>query len=258
MKIYVISLKRRPDRLQKVLDKFAECAFTNFEVVEAIDGQHETYESLGNHYHQKRAANIQRPLTIGEICTSLSHQKAYQRILCGNDTHGIVIEDDCPVTEELIHFCNSAPPPVDIALLGYYTSNETAYCGTYKAQSYSYAIMDVCSESRVYFTNTSVGNLYKFDPKTRTVDFLHGAHCYCISKQGCTTIISFNYPVMVEADNVWNYHQGIDVYGIRPMLVDIDRQRADSDLEYDRATLRNSTQFSTKFLQRIDSPLFGI
>lgn len=258
MKIYVINLKRRPEKLQNIVAAFDKFKFSNYEIVEAIDGANMSYESLAESYSSKRAKRLQRELTTGEICTALSHQIAYQKILGDADSHGIVIEDDCPITQELIDFCNKPAPSIDILLLGYYTSNENSPCPVYKPQSYQYTIMDVCSDSRVYFTNRSIEDKYfEFDMRSRTVDFLHGGHCYCISKNGCNEIIKYNSPIMVEADNVWNYALSIKMYGIRPMLVEISKDRSTSDLEQERKLFQDTMPFNKHFLDRIYSYEFG-
>lgn len=258
MKVYIINLKRRPERLQKITTAFEEFGFKDYEVIEAIDGADQSYASVSNSYSSKRAKRLQRELTVGEICTALSHQKAYRKILDGDDSHGIVIEDDCPITQQLIDFCIGNAPTLDILLLGYYTSNENSPCPVYKDQSYQYAIMDICSDSRVYFTQNSIDDKYfEFDIRSRKVDFLHGGHCYCISKKGCEQIMKHNFPVMVEADNMWNYDLTIKMFGVRPMLVEINRGRDDSDLERERKFYQDTLQFDKRFLDRIHSYEFG-
>lgn len=258
MKLYVINLKRRSDRLERVLSSFEQFGFTNFEIIEAMDGREFNYDMLSQLYNKKRAMTLQRELTVGEVCTALSHQKAYDRIMSGDESHGVVIEDDCPITQELIDFCNQPPVDLDIVLLGYYTSNENSPCPVYKPQTYQYQIMDICSDSRVYFTTTNIqGKYFEFDMRSRTVDFLHGGHCYMISKQGCETLLKFNRPVMVEADNVWNFKLDMKMYGIRPMLVEISRNRWESDLEQERKLYQDTYPFCARFLRKIRSGEFG-
>ena len=252
MKIYVINLKRRHDRLLNIINKFNEFGFSNYEIIEAIDANDHSYESLQHVYDSKHAKRLQRELSLGEISCALSHQKAYHQILKNKDSHGIVIEDDCPITQELINFCNGEPPVLEILLLGYYTSNEMDI-----DQSYDYDILDICSGTRVYFTNNKIQNYFEFDMQSRKTDFLHGAHCYCISKIGCNTILKYNAPIILEADNTWNYFHDIKVFGIRPMLVEISRDRATSDLEHERGKLVGKNEFSKYFSNRIISSTFG-
>jgi hypothetical protein len=258
MKIYVINLKRRTDRLDKILADFQTFNFTNYEIVEAVDGSNETYESIAQYYDRNRAIEFQRDLTINEVCTAISHQLVYERILASEDSHAVIIEDDSPITQKLIDFCNSEPPPIDITLLGYYTSNENSPCPTHKQQSYKYKIMDICSDSRVYFTRKHIiGRYFEFDKQSREVDFLHGAHCYCVSKSGCQQIMAQNKPIIMEADNTRNYFPPMVLYGIRPMLVEIDRVRNESDLELERKVYQDTKPFNPSFVGRIRSAGFG-
>ena len=143
----------------------------------------------------------------------------------------IIIEDDCPITKELIDFANGDETSVnDIMLLGYYTSNET---GAFP-QQYEYEILDDYNGYRAYFKNgknTFNGvDFYRFDERTYKVDFLHGTHCYCVSPRGAR-ILQCNKNVMVEADNIWcMFDLKVDIYGSRPMLVSISGDKSDSDI----------------------------
>jgi hypothetical protein len=256
VKIYVINLKRRTDRKEKIINAFTNLNFNNYEFVEAYDALE--YIPTPLDFNNKAATRLQRQLSIPEVCTSLSHKKAMKQILSQNDSHGIIIEDDCPITEELINFANGESPPCDIVMLGYYTSNENNFCPTYKHQSYKYDIMDICSDTRVYFKSTNVINdkYYQFDKKSYQIDFLHGGHCYCLSKIGCALFIKKNTPVIMEADNIWNFYE-VNVRGIRPMLVEIERDRIDSDIETERKKMQDLLEFSELFLKRIHHSEFG-
>jgi GR25 family glycosyltransferase involved in LPS biosynthesis len=265
MKIYVINLKRREDRLITILKQFEHFNFSNYEIIEALDGQHHTHESLSTIYNSKVARRMQRDLSTGEICCVASHHIAYRKIIASSDSHSVIIEDDCPITQELIDYCNNdvPPPQIDIVMLGYYTSNEnnsivnSVPCGTYKPQSYQYQIMDICSETRVYFEKDPIENIYfKFDKKTTSVDFLHGTHCYCVSKSGATQLLKFNTPIFVEADNVWNYDTEMSVYGIRPMLVHVGRHWTESDLEIDRHAIQVSG-YAPRLTRRLTDARFS-
>ena len=228
MKILVINLKRRQDRLEKILNSFEQFNFKNYEVIEAVDAK--TFTEVPKEYKSDKAKRLNKELTFGEIACALSHQKCYNRVLQLNEPT-IIIEDDCPITKELIDFANGNENPVnDIMLLGYYTSNET---GAFP-QQHAYEILDDSSGCRMYFKNIKKTfnnvDFYKFDERTYKVDFLHGAHCYCVTPNGAR-ILQGNKNVMVEADNVWClFDLKIDLYGSRPMLVGITGDRSDSDI----------------------------
>ena len=88
MKKIVISLIRRPDR--KV--SFQQNKLDNFEYLEAIDGQQETFRNI-----QSRKDWVdpfrKRPLQQNEVACFLSHIKAWQRCIDLNQPV-IVMEDD--------------------------------------------------------------------------------------------------------------------------------------------------------------------
>lgn len=228
MKIYVINLKRREDRLKKILDKFKEFNFNNYCVVEAFDGKEIKDNSKA--YKEKQAIRFNRKLTNSEIACAKSHQLCYQQIINSGEP-GVIIEDDCPITKDLIDFASkNFDSPIDILLLGYYTSNSNVALD----QKYKFEIMDIVQNKRVYFLNKyiKINNIdfYKFDDQSYKVDFLHGAHCYFVTPNGAKAL-QVNKPVIVEADNIWCiFDKDFNVYGARPMLVDITDDRTDSDI----------------------------
>ena len=91
MKIYVINLKRRVDRLDMMKIQLRNF---NFEVVEAVDGETVDF----NEYEAKPYVDwvdpiIGRNLTRGEMATTLSHIEVWKKIASDN-VPGVVLEDD--------------------------------------------------------------------------------------------------------------------------------------------------------------------
>jgi GR25 family glycosyltransferase involved in LPS biosynthesis len=252
MKILVINLKRRQDRLEKILSGFAKYNFSNYEVIEAIDAKE--FAELPKQYKSDKAKRFNKELSNSEIACAMSHQKCYDRIIQLNET-AIIIEDDCPITKELIDFANGNEHPVnDILLLGYYTSNET---GAFP-QQHTYEILDDSSGCRMYFKNIKKSfngvDFYKFDERTYKVDFLHGAHCYCVTPYGAR-ILQCNKNIMVEADNIWClFDLKIDLYGARPMSVGITGDRSDSDIGGNERRGDDEHQFFKNHEKRFTDP----
>jgi GR25 family glycosyltransferase involved in LPS biosynthesis len=252
MKILVINLKRRQDRLEKILNGFSQYNFSDYEVIEAVNGKE--LKSFPKEYKSDKAKRMNKELSISEIACALSHQKCYIRIIQLNEP-AIIIEDDCPITKELIDFANGNEQPVnDILLLGYYTSNETNAF----PQKFEYEILDDSSGCRVYFKNNkrTFNNVdfYEFDKRTYKVDFLHGAHCYCVTPAGAR-ILQSNKNVMVEADNIWClFDLKIDLYGSRPMLVGISGDRSDSDIGGNERRGENEQLFFKNHAKRFTDP----
>tara|TARA_B110000503_G_scaffold82583_2_gene125988 strand:+ start:818 stop:1603 length:786 start_codon:yes stop_codon:yes gene_type:complete len=260
MKIYVINLKRRTDRLEKIIKSFEKFKFTNYEIVEAYDA---LSFKIDPRSISKNMDRVERELSGPEICTSLSHNKTYDIILQSKDHHAVVIEDDCPITEALINFVNQDNRiDCEVTLLTYFSSNSTNINNSeFKPQSYNYEIMDECSATRVYFKKeyNKIGDYlyHRFDDKTIKVDFLNSAQCYYITRQGCQRFLKLNTPILVNLDCIWNYH-AVDLYGIRPPLcVAINDFSIDSDLQKDRNKYQHTKLHSKSFVNRKRNPLFG-
>lgn len=252
MKILIINLKRRKDRLEKILNSFKQFNFQNYEIIEAVDAKE--FTEIPKLYKSDKAKRLNKELSKSEIACAMSHQKCYDRVIQLNE-HAIIIEDDCPITKELIDFANGNEKPVnDILLLGYYTSNET---GAFP-QQYAYEILDDSSGCRMYFKNVKKTfngvDFYKFDERTYKVDFLHGAHCYFVTINGAR-ILQSNKNVMVEADNIWClFDLKIDLYGSRPMLVGITGDRSDSDIGGNERRGEDEQQFFKNHEKRFTDP----
>jgi GR25 family glycosyltransferase involved in LPS biosynthesis len=88
-RIFVINLKKRPDRKDKMLKKLDKINITNYEFVEAIDGSVEPYVSM---YNKKlRAGFFESPGAFGVLLSVLkillyAKNKKYNKIL--------ILEDD--------------------------------------------------------------------------------------------------------------------------------------------------------------------
>lgn len=257
MKIFIINLKRRPDRLENIVNELSKYNFTNYEVIDAVDGQ---TEDVYQKYNNKHAKRLNRELTKGEIACALSHQKVYQRIIKSNKG-AIVIEDDCPITKEFIDFANNdADINAHVVMLGYYGSNKI---WSYK-QKYSYEIMKIYSQSRIYFKKDDVikignFNLHRIDEQSYRVDYLNGTHCYYVSVEGAKLMASFNKKVIVEADNVWCYiPTEFNIYAAVPQLVDIGNMpNSDSDISDERNQFKEQLLNNKFYLQRRNNPMWG-
>jgi GR25 family glycosyltransferase involved in LPS biosynthesis len=84
--IYVINLKRRPERLSKLIDNFNQYNVTNYTIVEAIDGSTEDLHQYVNGNYGIRNS---------ELACTLSHLKAIKQWYETSDNeYAIIIEDD--------------------------------------------------------------------------------------------------------------------------------------------------------------------
>lgn len=259
IKIYVINLAKRKDRLKKIEDAFAKFSFDNYKIIEAVDGNNLTPEDLQKSYNEKTANRIFRKLTIGEIGCALSHQKIYDLVLENNLSGALIIEDDFVISENFINYIKQPEiiTDVDCLILSCHSSNKYKY-----PQKYNYQIMNATPNGRFYFTKETIsynGFVYrKFDEQSYKNDFIHGTMCYYISNKGCQKF-KINYPVIVPADWVWNVAQNLSIYGLDPLFILnsnlIDLETRDSDIHKDRK--KNINQVSKKVIKRIYHPLHG-
>ncbi len=91
--IFVISLKRRTDRLQHMQAVLASRGL-KAQFIEAVDGLALTHEEKAL-YHRSRALSVYgAEMNAAEIGCHLSHQKAYRRIVEEGHDVALVLEDD--------------------------------------------------------------------------------------------------------------------------------------------------------------------
>lgn len=100
--IYLINLKRSPDRLAKTSQQFEENGL-EYTRVEAVDGKLLTEQEKAKNYcatlNQK---HYHKPLTDTQIGCYMSHRLAWQAIAEGDYDFGIVVEDDITFDSSLI------------------------------------------------------------------------------------------------------------------------------------------------------------
>lgn len=261
MKIYVINLKRRTDRKESILSQFEKYNITNYEFIEAIDGQCIDSVVEANH---RLIEKYGCKLSSNEIACAMSHRLAYEKIIQSGE-RGIVLEDDAIISgsfKSLIEV--NIPNDIDMLFFGYFTSNirnEHA-----KPQSYEY---EICSESIsekdettiCYFKdiqfNVNDTIFYKIDNQSYDVDFLHGTHAYSPSIDMCKQIYKIQTKIIFASDTVFNNLKnfGINDVNYYAPLNPIVNQDATSisDLIQDRI----EDGFSQQLKNRILSETFG-
>lgn len=261
MKIYVINLKRRLDRKESILNQFEKFGITNYEFIEAIDGQLIDAKTVANYRLMTKYAC---ELSTNEIACAMSHRLAYQKMIEVGE-RGIVLEDDAILNDSFASVINSTiDEHIDMLYFGYFTSNirnEHA-----KPQSYDYEIMrEVISEkgetTTCYFKDVSLNigdtKFYKVDSQSYEVDFLHGAHAYSPSLQMCKHICKIQTKIIFAADGIFNNfkHFNIDNTEYYAPLQPIVNQDicSMSDLLHHRI----EHGFSQEYVKRINAKEFG-
>ena len=261
--IYIINLQRREDRKQQITSRLNDLKIKNYTFIDAIDGKELTPEEVKQSYNDKRSKEIHREMTLPEIACALSHIKCAKKMLNEGLDYAIILEDDARLTLNFKYFLKEFNTnykyEFDYLILGAFSSNEF-FNEKLKSKSAPCILTEPCSI--VYLDNAkySIGDTSVHDAyyPTKHVDYVHGAHAYIMSKEGAKKLLEINYPVIVEADNIWNYFpDSCKVEFTNPILC--HRQREDSDIHDYRINLsKDDNNFSKTFLERKYHNDFGI
>ena len=208
-RIYLINLKRRPDRLNNFLKHYKESDMKNLNVIkfDAIDGSDldvskcplselaraelQQLESTGfrtKHYQ----------LTKGAIGCYLSHVKIWENILKNESQIALIFEDDAQVPKDLnkrIHAeMKNIPNDWDIVLFGY-----------------------ICKKCM------------KYDNYNEVERFML-THCYIIKKSSIAKIMNTNtlFPITQQIDSLMSELSSlINIYSVKEKLVPQFNSRTD-------------------------------
>ena len=123
-KIYIINLKRRKDKLKKMIKKINdidEDGNIDVEIFEAFDGS-----KLDNNYLKDNNMAVlddwrdpfkNTKINMGEIGCALSHHKIWELIVKNNYNHCLIIEDDACFEEDFIKKVSKIDLPITTDLL---------------------------------------------------------------------------------------------------------------------------------------------
>lgn len=101
MKFYVINLKRRSDRKKSILEQFKKYNITNYEIVEAIDGEKLTDNYINPLLNKDQILKIHhKQMSKGEVGCFLTHLKIFKKIL-KYGSRSIILEDDAMLTDRI-------------------------------------------------------------------------------------------------------------------------------------------------------------
>ena len=215
MKIYIINLKRRTDRKEKILEQLQNLGITNYEFIEAIDGQ--DYKDVNEIGHVKLMKRFGFELSKNEAASGASHRLAYQKIINSGE-RGIIFEDDIIINEKFLEMIDiDIPDSVDLLLYGYFTSNirnEHAKKQTYPYEKKSLIKTEKGDDCICYFKNNFLElnghKYYKVDEQSYDVDMLHGAHAYSPSIEFCKLLSVIQKRTVYPGDDIWNHLKCFD------------------------------------------------
>jgi glycosyl transferase family 25 len=200
-------------------------------------------------------------LTRTEIACALSHIQIAKKIIEQNLDYAIILEDDAELTLDFKMFLKDfalEKNMFDFLILGSFSSNQF-FNDKVKTSVSPYVLVEKESITYLDKIELNIGNVFahrSYYP-SQQLDYVHGTHAYMISYAGAKKLIELNFPVVVEADNIWNYYSDkCNILFTNPILV--HRQHEDSDIRHERNTLTNNADnFSEIFNSRANHIDFG-
>lgn len=259
--IFVINLERRPDRKDQIKTRLDNLGIKNYKFVNAVDGKQLTDEDLLTVYDDIRAKEIHRSMEATEIACALSHINCAKRIIDEGLDYAVILEDDAELTIEFKQFLKDFRKgyDFDFLILGAFSSNHY-FNGKLKTNKSPNILIE--KESIIYLGDVkyNIGEISIHDSHypTKLLDYVHGTHAYIISNTGARKLLNINYPVIVEADNIWNYFpDSCKIEFTNPILC--HRQHQDSDIREERnGVAYNDENFAKSFIRRKNHVHFGI
>ena len=123
-KIYVISLKRLPERRKSMETQLSKLGL-EAEFVEAVDGLELSEATIkANYNYQGRDYTDPRRMTPTEIGCAWSHRNVYKRLIDSDEKYALVLEDDTILAPGIVPFLELIPKiPSDWELISLHWSN---------------------------------------------------------------------------------------------------------------------------------------
>lgn len=214
MKIFIISLKKEIERRAFVSDQLKNLGL-EFEFVDAVWGK-DVYEDPSV-YDKNKALKIElRNLNPGEVGCSLSHQKAYKKIIDQKLDYACIMEDDASLSSDVPEILRHIEKIIE--------PNQLIQ-------------MERCD----VYSKKNMKNLFKDYKLVHPKMIKYGSMCqaagYVITKEAAQKILDINFPVYVPADSWGQYVGKIDFRGIIPSLTLIKQ-----NVSFGSTTIENHTR----------------
>ena len=110
MRVFIINLDSRPDRLREISAELAKISLP-FERVAAVDGQMVTLSTLVDHWRERIYLNFTKPHP-GAVGCWASHRAIWKKMIDENIDSALIFEDDA-----LVEGWNPAILDIDLAAL---------------------------------------------------------------------------------------------------------------------------------------------
>jgi hypothetical protein len=216
-KIYVINLKRRPDRKKAILEANPEIDFT---FIEAVDGKELNIDQLLSEGKiNKSFFDPSGMVTMGVYACALSHKKAWDQALQDGVSNALFLEDDIFLTMELV--LNGDLTPVYKEVLS-------------EIDEFDWDILHL-GKKHPTSEGINVGN-YWVVPRYNSN--YNGAHAYSVTNSSLKILTNNYLPISYAADvYLEQYTSTLNVFTIKQSLIQqhsdqTDNSLADSDTYY--------------------------
>jgi len=209
-KIYVINLKKRHDRRQRMLLNFPELELTFIEAVDAndIDQRQLIEEGSLNTRFQDPAGMV----TIGVFACALSHKKAWDQALRDGVTDALILEDDVQSIFKLVE--------------------ERTFSEYYKGVLDEVSNLDWdlvnLGKKTEYQDGIHVGN-YLMIPRFNTN--YNGAHSYAITSKMAKELSDNYFPITYAADvYLEQFCKSHNIFTVKKSIFRQDSDKVDGNL----------------------------
>jgi len=216
-KIYVINLKRRKDRKEKLIKDNPEIDFT---FIEAVDGKEVTKEQLLE--AGQLSPSFYDPsgmVTMGIFACALSHKKAWDQALADGVENALFLEDDINFKTPFVEDKSFTPLYQDILS---------------DLKQFDWDLVQFGKKSDVQF------GIYagKYWVVPRYKSNFNGAHTYAATREMIQTLSDNCLPVKYAADvYIEGFYNTHNLFTLKESLIrqnsdTVDPQNADSDTYY--------------------------
>lgn len=206
MKTYIVNLKKDTERKNYMTALLKGMTFLDKEFLEAVYGKELTEDEIDSFFDLQLAyKRYGRRLNPGEIGCTLSHFKAYKKLLASGCDRVLLLEDDITILHDFSQIDMIADSlPVDVPYVLFLSGD------------YWYKKMTRLNE------NVSIAEVYD----------AVGTYAYVINRKGAELILSENPKASSVADN-WSLYrsQGLRLYAVNPYMIDANIEEFDSSID---------------------------
>ena len=211
-KIYVISLKRLPER-RKFMEAQLSTLGLEAEFVEAVDGLELSEATIKANYNdQGRNYTDPRRMTPTEIGCAWSHRNVYKRLIDSEEKYALILEDDAILPPEIVPFLELIPKiPSDWELISLCWSNLVnmkpyIFRWKFPFNLYNQHKFGLGSPPREYRLGELLVPIFR-------------AVAYIVSRQGAEVLTRHNTPITSLTDHVFANTTPGKLWAVKPDLV---------------------------------------